>query len=81
MAGKRKNDPSGELTVSEPLSVTLRDGAVIEGHLWMHVSRRGGFEVEYQGRRHSDYRRDYVHEVQMRGMARILLAEMAGEFG
>ena len=51
MARKQKNRHLDELTVSEPISTTLREGTVIHGVIWMHVSRRGGFEVEYQWRR------------------------------
>ena len=78
MPRKKRNDPSQELTVSEPLSTTLHDGTVIHGVLWMHVSKCGGFEVEYDGRRHSDYRSDYVHDGHIRAWARVILAEMAG---
>jgi hypothetical protein len=75
---KKKRDPFGELTVSEPISATLADGSVAHGVLWMHASRRGGFEVEFNGRRSSDYRRDYVDDGQIRAWARVILAEMAG---
>lgn len=66
----------GQLTVSEPLATTLRDGAVVHGVLWMHVSKLRDFEVEYDGRRHSDYRNDYAHERHIRAMAKVILAEM-----
>jgi hypothetical protein len=77
MPRKENTDPFDDLTISEPLSVTLRDGTIIHGTLWMHASKCGRFEVEYDGRRHSDYRTDYIGEGHMRGIARIILAEMA----
>jgi hypothetical protein len=72
----KKQKPS-EFTVSEPLSTALRDGRVAHGTLWMHVSRSGGFEVEYDGRRASDHRTDYHNEGRIRFMAKMILREMA----
>jgi hypothetical protein len=40
------------------------------------VSKLRDFEVEYDGRRHSDYRNDYAHERHIRAMAKVILAEM-----
>jgi hypothetical protein len=79
MARKQKNRHLDEFTVSEPISTTLREGTVIHGVIWMHVSRRRGFEVEYQGRRKSDYRRDYTDKGHMRAIARLILAEMVSD--
>src|SRR5579872_2981170 len=76
----KMDDYFGPLTVSELLSVALNDGTVVNGVFWTHASGRGGFEVEYHGRRHSDYRRDYTGPDHMRGTARIILAEMVGGF-
>ena len=64
-------------TISEPLSVTLGDGTVVTGTLWLHPSRRGSFEVEYNGMRNSDYRTDYSDEGHLKGIARMLLRELA----
>jgi hypothetical protein len=74
---KRKRED--ELTVSRPISVTLPDGRMINGTIWMHVSRRGRFEVEYGGRRKSDGRSDYTSEGHMSAIAKFLLTEMAQE--
>jgi hypothetical protein len=66
-----------EFTESERLSVKLKDGTVVSGTLWLHASRRGGFVVEYQGIRHSDYRNDYTSENDLKGAARMMLREVA----
>ncbi len=73
---RKKTD---ELTVSKPISTTRKDGSVVAGTMWMHASRRGGFEVEYDGRRASDGRTDYTSEGHMTSIARAILAEMAGK--
>lgn len=65
------------LTISEPLETTLKDGTVIQGKIWMHPSRKGNFEVEYQGARKTDARTDYTSEGHMRSIAKIILQEMA----
>jgi predicted nucleic acid-binding Zn-ribbon protein len=57
----RRKDDELKLTVSEPLSATLRNGTTAVGTLWMHVSRRGSFEGE----------------VHMRMIARMILRELA----
>lgn len=64
-------------TVSEPLSIPLRDGNVVTGTLWLRPSRRGSFEVEYEGCRKTDGRFDYTSETHIRAMARMILREMA----
>jgi hypothetical protein len=67
-----------QLTVSEPLSTTLKDGRVVHGTLWLHPSRRGSFEVEYHGERKTDGRADYTNIEHIRSIARIVLTELAG---
>jgi hypothetical protein len=69
--------PDDDLTVSVPLTVSLPSGRTVTGTLWMHVSRRGRFEVEYRGVRKSDDRTHYENEGEIRAMARIVLAEIA----
>jgi len=64
-------------TVSEPISVTLNDGTVVTGTLWLHPSRVGSFEVEYQGMRNTDGRTDYSSTAHLRGIASAILKEMA----
>ncbi len=66
-----------DLTVSEPLTTTLESGAKVTGTLWLHPSRRGGFEVEYEGVRRTDGRTDYIDIAHIRSIARIMLREMA----
>ena len=73
----RKQTPYDELTISEPLSVTLKDGTTARGTLWMHPSRRGGFEVECGWGRKSDGRAHYQHVGHIGAIARIILREMA----
>ena len=80
MARRKKNDPFNVLTVSEPLSITRRDGSTAHGTVWMHASRRGRFEVEYNGMRRSDERTDYTSEVHIRMIAKLLLRELADPF-
>jgi hypothetical protein len=64
------------LTVSKALSIILHDGTTAQGTLWMHPSCSGGFEVEYQGMRKTDYRTDYANEEQMRLIAVFILKEL-----
>jgi hypothetical protein len=66
-----KRDKSNEHTVSQPLSVTMKDGSTIAGTLWLHPSRRGSFEVEYDGVRKTDHRSDYTNESHIIGIAKI----------
>jgi hypothetical protein len=73
----RKRQQPDEYTISEPLTVTLRNGTSVTGTLWLRPSRRSTFEVEYDGRRASDYRTNYSGERHMRSMARLILREMA----
>jgi hypothetical protein len=75
---KKPSGPLDDLTISEPISTKLADGTVVDGVLWTHVSRRGGFEVEFNRHRSSDYRQDYTNAEHMRAWARVILAEMAG---
>jgi len=77
MARRKTNDPFNSLTVSEPLSTTLRDGRTIHGTLWMHASGSGSFQVEYRGDRKTDGRSHYTNAGEIRGIARLILAEMA----
>lgn len=74
---REKHDPFDALTIAEPLPITLSDGTAATGTLWMHVSRRGHFEVEYKGERKSDGRRYYADKGSIHAIARILLREMA----
>jgi hypothetical protein len=64
-------------TDAAPISATLNDGTVVTGKLWMHPSRRGSFEVEYDGERRSDGRSSYRNEAHIRAVARILLRDLA----
>ena len=64
-------------TVSEPISTTLLDGTKVTGTLWLHPSRLGSFEVEYNGMRKTDGRTDYVQIAHLRSIARMILAELA----
>lgn len=66
-----------ELSVSEPLTITLQGATKITGTLWLHPSRRGGFEVEYNGVRRTDGRTDYTNIGHIRAIARMMLREMA----
>jgi hypothetical protein len=75
----RRRVPNDLLTEREPLSITLDDGTVVTGTLWLHPSRRGRFEVQYKGVTKSDGRTDYTDETHMRLIARIILREMAKE--
>lgn len=72
----KKSKPNPH-TISESISVTLKNGKTITGTLWLHPSRKGSFEVEYNGIRCTDYRTDYYHEGHMRGIAMAILMEMA----
>ena len=65
------------LTASEPLSITLDDGSVIDGTLWFHPSRRGQFKVSHGGISKTNGR-SYVTLQHMRAVARIILREMTG---
>ena len=76
-ARRSKHLRPNEHTVSQEISTTLKDGTKITGTLWLRPSRRGSFEVEYNGRRASDHRNDYTSETAMKGMARTILREMA----
>jgi hypothetical protein len=77
MARRSKHRRPNQHTISQEISTTLKDGAKVTGTLWLHPSRRGSFEVEYNGRRASDHRNDYTSETAMKGMARTILREMA----
>jgi hypothetical protein len=72
----RTHDP---LTVSVPISTTLRDGRTVSGTLWMPASRSGRFEVEYKGMRKTDHRTDYTSEGHIRGIAKLILSELASD--
>jgi hypothetical protein len=74
----RKLEPNPH-TVPEPLSTTVNDGRIVTGTLWLHPSGLGSFEVEYNGLRNSDHRTDYTDSQHLRSVARLILAEMAGE--
>jgi len=74
MARKQKPNPH---TVSEPISAKLSDVTTISGILWFHPSKRGSFEVEHNGVRHSDGRSDYTNEAHIRSIARIILRDLA----
>jgi hypothetical protein len=76
VARRRKDDPYNQLTVSKPLSITLDDGTIAEGTLWMPASHSGRFEVEYKGMRRTDYRTDYTNEGQIRLIAILILKEL-----
>jgi hypothetical protein len=41
MARRKKGNSYDALTVSMPLSITLKDGTTATGMLWLHPSRRG----------------------------------------
>jgi hypothetical protein len=75
---RRRRQKPNEHTISEPLSVTLRDGTVVTGTLWLHPSHRGSFEVEYRGVRRTDGRTDYSNEGHLKAIARRILYELAG---
>jgi hypothetical protein len=77
MARRKKEDSYDALTVSMPLSITLKNGTTVTGMLWLHPSRRGRFEVEYDGVRKSDGRTDYTSEGHIIAIARLLLRELA----
>jgi len=64
-------------TVSEPISTTLADGRKVKGTLWLHPSRSGSFEVEYDGLRKSDGRSDYASYTHIRLIAIAILKELA----
>ena len=68
-----------EYTIQEAISAHLKDGREVTGTLWLHASRVGSFEVEYDGRRASDNRTDYTYTTHLKAIARRILAEMAGE--
>jgi hypothetical protein len=72
----RKNQTAEALTVSEPLSVTLAEGSVVEGALWTHPSGKGRFKVSYAGRSKLDVRA-YMSVEHTRSVATIALREMA----
>ncbi|MGQ0741597.1 MAG: hypothetical protein ACT4OG_04795 [Alphaproteobacteria bacterium] len=72
-----KPDQFDALTISEPLTVTLPSGQTVTGTLWMHASRKGRFEVEYGWRRKSDGRTDHTSEGHIRGIAKMILIELA----
>jgi hypothetical protein len=69
--------PASPHTDAVHISATLNDGTVVAGKLWMHPSRRGSFEVEYGGERHTDGRSGYRNEAHIRAVARILLRDLA----
>ena len=73
-----KTSSHSELTVSEIITVSVNDKTVT-GTLWLHPSKRGRFEVEYNGIRKSDGRTDYANENHLRSIAKIILKEMAVE--
>jgi hypothetical protein len=84
----QRNDVGGErmgvidvsaYTKSEPISVSLPNGATAAGRLWMLSSRRGSFQVEYRGKRKFDGRTDYRSLAHMRCIGRLILREMAEE--
>jgi hypothetical protein len=64
-------------TVAEPLTVTMGNGSEVVGTVWLHPSRRGSFEVEYQGQRVGNGRAGYSHAEEMREAAREMLRGMA----
>jgi uncharacterized protein len=71
-----------EYTISEPISVMLRDGTLVQGTLWMRQSRgfeieERDFELEYEGRRYSGYCNGTV--VKLRAIAKPVLAKLAEE--
>ncbi len=63
------------LTTAEPITVMFSDGRSISGTLWMEPSRRGHWEIEYDGKRASDNR---AHQItaEIRVAARALLREL-----
>jgi hypothetical protein len=65
-----KPAPPSTHTDAVPISATLDDGTVVTGRLWMHPSRRGSFEVEYDGERRADGRSNYRNEAHIRAVAR-----------
>jgi hypothetical protein len=69
------------LTVWKQIEATCWDGRVVTGTgtLWMNASRRGRFEVEYNGMRRTDGRSDYTNEAEINFFARRLLLEMTEE--
>ena len=64
-------------TVSEVISTTLKDVRQVTGTLWLHPSRTGSFEVEYDGIRRSDGRTDYASYTHIRLIAIAILSELA----
>jgi len=64
-------------TVSESITVTLSDGKIATGILWLHPSLMGSFEVEYNGIRKPDGRTDYTNVGHIRAIAKVILKEMA----
>ena len=68
-----------DYTISEPISTRLADGTTIAGRLWLLPSRIGSFQVEYGGKRKYDGRADYWDVGHMRGIAVVILREMAEE--
>ncbi|MEJ0088633.1 MAG: hypothetical protein WDM80_02620 [Limisphaerales bacterium] len=73
-----KATPHNELSVTESITATV-NGKTVTGTLWLHSSRRGRFEVEYNGIRKSDNRTDYTNEGHIRGIAKLILQEMIEE--
>ena len=73
-----KASPSNDLTVPESIT-TIFNGKTVTGTLWLHPSRRGRFEVEYNGMRKTDNRTDYTDEGHIRGIAKLILQEMVEE--
>jgi hypothetical protein len=76
-AAMRNKRQAEMLTASEPLSITLDDGSVIDGTLWFHPSRRGQFKVSHGGISKTNGR-SYMTLQHMRAVARIILREMTG---
>jgi hypothetical protein len=68
-----------QYTIWEPLSTKLPNGTVVAGRLWLLPSRIGSFQVEYGGKRKHDGRTDYWTVGHMRGIAVLILREMAEE--
>jgi hypothetical protein len=72
-----RTSPQSELTVSETITTPTGSGKTVTGTLWLHPSKRGRFEVDYDGVRGTDGRTDYTDESHMRAIARMILREMA----
>jgi hypothetical protein len=77
MTNRMQSNLSNPHTVPETLTVTMGNGTEVIGTVWLHPSRRGSFEVEYEGRRVGNGRAGYAGVDEMREAARTMLRGMA----